>query len=331
MDQVAFPEPSGPERTGLKLSNQFTSAVTNLRLVLKDPPNDVLSSRRLLADWLKDRADERKIIVDGIQRALADPAYLQLHLKHLEGLHFPVMPYEDQIPPDRVKRLLQSGPELFDDGELAWLCLCPEQLKAFRDEISDNLTRFWIDAVDRAMDLAARELGQHRRTTRELMEQVRDSLEGHLKQPMIREMQPEYAQALFLAPMGESSKAKESEQGLIYYRGIWYAVSNSTSHYEKEVTAVLTPLAANCELHLFDTPISEHDVVSIELTNAEPISLGTPEALAGGDFRFLLPKVTPSRLVIEGRVRLKDQANSSEMTMFRVVLEMLLAGPEKPS
>jgi CheY-like chemotaxis protein len=184
-----IPENSGKEpREGLRINSNFADALTNLVSVIgAQPADDVTKGRVILASWLATHIEDRRFLVEGLTRSLADPAYLALHLRHLRKLRAPMLPYEDLIPDERINRLLARGPDNLTDGELAWLVLSPEQLQALPDEIADNLTYFWVEAVDAAMSQAAHELGEQRLPIHELVNQIQERIGKEFVQPTIRD------------------------------------------------------------------------------------------------------------------------------------------------
>jgi len=153
-------------KDGLKLDVSFSSTVVDLSLIVQQAMKSgaLEAARSPLSEWLQDHPDARQVLVTGVTRALADPAYFRLLKAQL--MRFPWLQ-------SRYDEFLQRGPNALDDSELAQLVLSPEQMHGLQARIRDDFTRFWVEAVDDAMEAAAQATGKSRLSISNLAEQVR--------------------------------------------------------------------------------------------------------------------------------------------------------------
>lgn len=306
------PLSSGEDSRGsLRLNPELADAVTTLLTVVgAGSATEADDLRQRLAARLAEYPAERDTLVTGLTRCLADSGYLDVYLRHLYKLRRGLLPYEE-LPRERIKRLLRHGPNRLNNGELAWLALSPDQLQTFRDLILYHFPRFWVEAVDEAMTQAARELGQRRRSTRELMDEIRGLLEE------------KSAVAVFGTTTEAEPVVPEVAARPVFYEGTWKLESPPPTGWpadlpsESSVMALLAAHGTGRELRFLNAPLDKDRGWSVELFLAESPDPAQPTA---GGFAFAALTNDPPQLRLQGRARPQTAADESPWGTFGITL-----------
>lgn len=163
------------EVRGLRLDPLFAEALTNLRIATRVGEG---SEEQKLEAYLAQRPHERAVLVDNLTRSIADIAYRIEHERHLRALKIAEV-CDDAFftDEDRQSRILQNGPDILRNDELGHAVLS-FSISSWTEKIAELVSPFWIEAVEAALSQGAREKGELRKRTEDLLAEILDDAES---------------------------------------------------------------------------------------------------------------------------------------------------------
>jgi hypothetical protein len=152
------------------------AARLTLDSVLRDAITDtVLSSRREMRTENEPETTRcrQEILLDGIERAIADPEYFTLYMRHLDRVLSRPLPdnLRELLPEEREEAVLISGVGALRADEIDQMALSPYQMSQVQRAVFDGpeIPTYWVDAIDRAMAHSLRECDAPRRGIEEIV------------------------------------------------------------------------------------------------------------------------------------------------------------------
>jgi hypothetical protein len=141
---------------------------------------------KALGDWLRVRPDVVAELRGLLERVLADGTFAREYLGYL-GERLP-RPYPDaELPPKLVAEVRDHGLADLTPDQLGYLAVSPYQILELRDAIGDDeLTPFWLAAVDRAWAASADEGTSRFRSAAALVEAAMQAVED----PVLETIKP---------------------------------------------------------------------------------------------------------------------------------------------
>lgn len=161
-------------KSSLDLVAEHRNLLVDLVLLLNQFPDD-LSHRVATTPGMVEK------LAEAMTRVLADRDYRDAWTALLLKLN-PDLSAAPLVNESDVRTVLGHGPAKLCAESLVLLALSPSQTEFLHEVIAEELSDFWVDAVESAMQSSARERGIHRKSTAELFEQIKQQ---------IRSLQPE--------------------------------------------------------------------------------------------------------------------------------------------